>query len=632
MTRSQNSGVPPYQDIGRLEREIQSLQRQQLMADQRNPRDGDLGPQHQQVPALDENGQPYTMKMATPSTNSQNKDSTSKMAEIPTNVVNAQHPLNVATRHAAYVPPLRRAAPHRTIADYDAPNQYPQDRAAIRVPNPPRRDYEIKPQIISLVKQNKFHGLNTEHPMDHIDLFEEICSTTQSRGVPDDYLKYTASNGDFTTNTVQEGRDLIENLPTSNSNASTDFDRTTRSNDSDAKQIAELKGMMNQLLRNQNRAVNACETIGNGNAEAFQEFDDSFNQEEEVNYVGTQGFYQNRGYNNNFNNNFRNTSNLSYRNPNVENPQDQRYPQPKPFQNASYGGNNFQPRAPFNNNNNNNNKVPFQAGPVQAAPSQGSKLEMMMQELLASHHATSRDINVKIENIYGELNGKFESLSTHVKKLEIQVAQTSEAVKRQAGVLPGRAEENYKGYCNAISAVPALHNREAEPLVPLFDSHDDMIRMTRVIVEDTPERYPLRRLTKVEDPGRFVCSCSITGIEFPNPLCDSGANVNVMSRNVAEKLGLRDLSPSNLSLVFGDSSQKTPDGLVRDLQLVVGDCIVPTDFYILEMDKKTERPLILGRPFLATVGAAIDHNHKKTIFAKINKKISYPTISKTIPS
>jgi len=25
--------------------------------------------------------------------------------------------------------------------------------------------------------------------MDHIDLFEEICSTTQSRGIPKDYLK-----------------------------------------------------------------------------------------------------------------------------------------------------------------------------------------------------------------------------------------------------------------------------------------------------------------------------------------------------------------------------------------------------------------------------------------------------------
>ncbi|KAG7585782.1 hypothetical protein ISN45_Aa02g011310 [Arabidopsis thaliana x Arabidopsis arenosa] len=335
----------------------------------KKPGDGDLGPQHQQVPALDEHGQPLHDEDGNPIYEPQEE--------------------RLDPQDGQELPPLRRAAPHRTIADYDAPNQYPEDRAAIRVPNPPRRDYEIKPQIIGFVKKNKFHGLNTEHPMDHIDLFEEICSTTQSGGVPDDYLKCklfpfslsdkahrwlkslppgsinnwegcmstflnhfytksrsnslrnklqgfqqgpvesfheawerfkdyerdcphhgfpegnhlstfyrglhskfqlsldTASNGDFTTKTVQEGRDLIENLATSNSNASTNFDRTTRSNDSDAKQIAELKGMMNQLLRNQNRAVNSCETIGNGNTEAFQEFDDTFNQEEEVNYVGT---------------------------------------------------------------------------------------------------------------------------------------------------------------------------------------------------------------------------------------------------------------------------------------------------------------------------------------------------------
>ena len=95
-----------------------------------------------------------------------------------------------------------------------------------------------------------------------------------------------------------------------------------------------------------------------------------------------------------------------------------------------------------------------------------------------------------------------------------------------------------------------------------------------------------------------------------------------MSRNVAEKLGLRDLSPSNLSLVFGDSSQKIPDGLVRDLQLVVEDCIVPTDFHILEMDEKNERPLILGIPFLATVGAIMDHNNKRTTFTNVRKRHS----------
>lgn len=52
--------------------------------------------------------------------------------------------------------------------------------------------------------------------------------------------------------------------------------------------------------------------------------------------------------------------------------------------------------------------------------------------------------------MYNDLNSKFEALSTHVKKLDIKVAQTVEAIKRQAGVLPVQLEYNPKEYCNAI--------------------------------------------------------------------------------------------------------------------------------------------------------------------------------------
>ncbi|XP_010451790.1 PREDICTED: uncharacterized protein LOC104733968 [Camelina sativa] len=350
----------------------------------------------------------------------------------------------------------------------------------------------------------------------------------------------TVSNGDFTTKTIQEGRALIDNLSASSSNTCTDFDRSIRSSNSNAKEIADLKNMMNQLLRNRQHGVNACETINNGNMEPFQE--DSYDQEEEVNYV--------RNY-----------------------PQ-----QANRFQGKNFGGNNnnFQLRAQFNNN-----KPPFQTGPAQAPTSKvDANVDIKMQEILVSFQKQLGDINSRMDNIYTELKGKFESISIHVKKLETQVAQTANTVPRQVGVLPAKPEENPKEYCNAIS-----------------------VELASLTVK----------------PSLW------------HSLCDSGANINVMSRSVAEKLGLREISPSNLSLVFGDSSQKVPDGLVRDLQLVVGDCIVPTDFQILEMEEKNERPLILERPFLATVGAIIDHKSKRTIFANINKKKSYPTISKPKP-
>jgi len=39
-------------------------------------------------------------------------------------------------------------------------------------------------------------------------------------------------------------------------------------------------------------------------------------------------------------------------------------------------------------------------------------------------------------NIYGGLNGKFESLATQMKQLETQIVQNSESVKRQPDTLP----------------------------------------------------------------------------------------------------------------------------------------------------------------------------------------------------
>ncbi|XP_024013112.1 uncharacterized protein LOC112087326 [Eutrema salsugineum] len=66
------------------------------------------------------------------------------------------------------------------------------------------------------------------------------------------------------------------------------------------------------------------------------------------------------------------------------------------------------------------------------------------------------------------------------------------------------------------------------------------------------------------------------------------------------------LQLSKISLILADRSVRLPIGLLEDLQVKIGDSEVPTDFIVLEMDKESKDPLILGRPFLATGGAIID--------------------------
>ncbi|XP_010490049.1 PREDICTED: uncharacterized protein LOC104767766 [Camelina sativa] len=122
----------------------------------------------------------------------------------------------------------------------------------------------------------------------------------------------------------------------------------------------------------------------------------------------------------------------------------------------------------------------------------------------------------------------------------------------------------------------------------------------------------LKRLPKLEDPGKFVVPCSILGVNFEDFLCDTGSNVNVMSKAIAERLGINDMKASKVSLKFANAVTTTPQGFINNLDVRVGSCLVATYFHVVEMSKGSEMPLILGRPFLGTVGAVVDLPNKKT--------------------
>ena len=60
-----------------------------------------------------------------------------------------------------------------------------------------------------------------------------------------------------------------------------------------------------------------------------------------------------------------------------------------------------------------------------------------------------------------------------------------------------------------------------------------------------------------------------------------------------------------MTLQLADRTLRKPAGILEDVLVVVGTFAYPVDFVILEMDDNTDA-MILGRPFLATVGAVID--------------------------
>ena len=49
-----------------------------------------------------------------------------------------------------------------------------------------------------------------------------------------------------------------------------------------------------------------------------------------------------------------------------------------------------------------------------------------------------------------------------------------------------------------------------------------------------------------------------------------------------------------------------PEGILKDVPVKVGNCLIPADFVVSDYDKESKDLLIGGRAFLATAGARID--------------------------
>ncbi|RVW62452.1 hypothetical protein CK203_060446 [Vitis vinifera] len=89
---------------------------------------------------------------------------------------------------------------------------------------------------------------------------------------------------------------------------------------------------------------------------------------------------------------------------------------------------------------------------------------------------------------------------------------------------------------------------------------------------------------KYKDPGCPTISVNIGGTQVEKALLDLGASVNLLPYSVYKELGLGELKSTSITLSLADRSVKIPRGIN----------------YV---------PIILGRPFLATSNAIINHIH-----------------------
>ncbi|GKB34195.1 MAK10-like protein [Tanacetum coccineum] len=111
---------------------------------------------------------------------------------------------------------------------------------------------------------------------------------------------------------------------------------------------------------------------------------------------------------------------------------------------------------------------------------------------------------------------------------------------------------------------------------------------------------------KIEYPGLFTLPFRIGNSKPFDTLADLGACVNIIPLYLFKKLNMRLLEETNHVFGPADGTKSYHIGIVRDVEVHIGRLKLLTDFYVIDMKKDPETPLLVGRGFLATVNAVID--------------------------
>ncbi|KAF2573760.1 hypothetical protein F2Q70_00004015 [Brassica cretica] len=154
------------------------------------------------------------------------------------------------------------------------------------------------------------------------------------------------------------------------------------------------------------------------------------------------------------------------------------------------------------------------------------------------------------------------------------------------------------------------------------EKEEDIRRMFCQAREKMRRRITLK---KKSNPGQFVIPCTVQGIEFPHALCNTGVSVNILPRVMADLLGLK-VEPSQELFTFVDCSQKSSGGIVRDLEVQIGNALVPVDFHVLDIKLNWNSSLLLGRAFLSTVGAVCNLQTNQLCLTLIDPNAHYDHI------
>jgi len=131
--------------------------------------------------------------------------------------------------------------------------------------------------------------------------------------------------------------------------------------------------------------------------------------------------------------------------------------------------------------------------------------------------------------------------------------------------------------------------------------------ITNALLQAREEKLKLKASIprKLEDGWEPIIKVKVNDF-YCNALCDLGASVSVLPKKLYDILDLPPLEHCYLDVFLADNAMKKPLGRVNDVFITVKDNLVPVDFIVMDIECNASCPIVLGRPFLRTVGAIID--------------------------
>ncbi|GJX41373.1 MAK10-like protein [Tanacetum coccineum] len=251
-----------------------------------------------------------------------------------------------------------------------------------------------------------------------------------------------------------------------------------------------------------------------------------------------------------------------------------RWRQPQNSQNNfSNPPNQFQPNGSFQNCSFNNRPQNF---------NNQSNIEGLVSEFMTSQDARFSKFEADFKRQQSDMTNK---INTVLKAITDQIA----------GTLPSNTVKNPKLGTHPQPMVEIKPQQPEEPKPTLEIEFKDFhlnLPVLEVLAHAPIYNVILDKYVEILELGKNG-SAFVQG-EIP------GSCVNIIPLYLFKKLNIRLLEKTDHIFGLADGTKSYPVGIVKDVEVHIGKLKLFNDFYVLDMKKDPETPLLVGRGFLAT--------------------------------